>query len=349
MVVVSPRQRSASRLTEGNDPAAAAAYSRLLENFMSPDFDVATFVREMVANAESKGSSSPSGGGSPRRRSQSGGGAVAAVIAQLDQAIFTVDEQLRSKVADCYDQLLLNDTTDLDRVDGELRQVRESVAVLKATLDNVRTEAVTPFRVIKKRLDTLERAQKAAALVRSTQKLLLGVRKLRMQMQAASAESASALDGRPILGTHSAKAAILANGLETSLSTEADTLGRLPAISKEVAFIHHSSSALRKHASEALMAGLEPDAGSPVKQQALLMSAVQVLFELGCLSTESVSCAAAVVSNVDAYALQVPGESSAQGDIVNEEQFWRVAEKLGEAIVQFGRPVKTVHTTRMKR
>ncbi|KAF4719513.1 hypothetical protein FOZ62_026488, partial [Perkinsus olseni] len=308
MVVVSPRQRSASRLTEGNDPAAAAAYSRLLENFMSPDFDVATFVREMVANAENKGSSSPSGGGSPRRRSQSGGGAVAAVIGQLDQAIFTVDEQLRSKVADCYDQLLLNDTTDLDRVDGELRQVRESVAVLKATLDNVRTEAVTPFRVIKKRLDTLERAQKAAALVRSTQKLLLGVRKLRMQMQAASAESASALDGRPILGTHSAKAAILANGLETSLSTEADTLGRLPAISKEVTFIHHSSSALRKHASEALMAGLEPDAGSPVKQQALLMSAVQVLFELGCLSTESVSCAAAVVSNVDAYALQVPGE-----------------------------------------
>lgn len=42
--------------------AAAAAYSRLLENFMSPDFDVAEFVREMVANAESKGSSSPSGG-----------------------------------------------------------------------------------------------------------------------------------------------------------------------------------------------------------------------------------------------------------------------------------------------
>ncbi|KAF4701355.1 hypothetical protein FOZ63_014133, partial [Perkinsus olseni] len=111
MVVVSPRQRSASRLTEGNDPAAAAAYSRLLENFMSPDFDVATFVREMVANAENKGSGSPSGGGSPRRRSQSGGGAVAAVIGQLDQAIFTVDEQLRSKVADCYDQLLLNDTT----------------------------------------------------------------------------------------------------------------------------------------------------------------------------------------------------------------------------------------------
>ncbi|EER04635.1 hypothetical protein Pmar_PMAR019669 [Perkinsus marinus ATCC 50983] len=301
--------------------AAAAAYSRLLENFMSPDFDVAEFVREMVANAESKGSATP------RRRSQSaGGGAVGvgtAVIAQLDQAIFTVDEQLRSKVADCYDQLLLNDTTDLDRVDGELRQVRESVAVLRATLDNVQTEALAPFKVIKRRLDTLERAQKAAALVRSTQKLLLGVRKLRMQMQAANAESASAFDGRPSLGPHSAKAAILAYGLQMCRTS----VGGPRQLT--VGFC-----------SQALMVGLKPDFGSPVKQRAVLMSAVQVLFELGCLPTEGRACAAAVVSNVDAFALQVPEENSAQGDIVNLEQFWRVAEKLGEAIVLFGRPVE---------
>lgn len=42
-------------------------------------------------------------------------------------------------------------TSDLDRVDGELRQVRESVAVLRATLDNVQTEALAPFKVIKRR------------------------------------------------------------------------------------------------------------------------------------------------------------------------------------------------------
>ncbi|KAF4653870.1 hypothetical protein FOL47_010267 [Perkinsus chesapeaki] len=346
MTVLSPRQRSGSRLatTEESDPAAAAAYSRLLENFMSPDFDVATFVREMVTNAENKGAISPAGGGgaSTRRRGQQQpGGAVGAVIAQLDQAIFTVDEQLRSKVADCYDQLLLNDTTDLDRVERELRQVRESVAVLKATMQNVQSEAVAPFRDIKRRLDTLERAQKAAGLVRSTQRLLIGVRKLRMQMQAANAESASAFDyGRPALGTHSAKAAILASGLETLLSTEAETLERLPAISKEVAFIHHSSSTLRKQASEALTAALQPEVGSnAVAQRSSMVAAVQVLFELGCLATESALCAAGVLSNVDAFALQVPGQDTAQGDIVNEDQFWRVAHRLGEAISQFGRPV----------
>lgn len=71
------------------------------------------------------------------------------------------------------------------------------------------------------------------------------------------------------------------------------------------------------------MVGLKPDFGSPVKQRAVLMSAVQVLFELGriqspsrvsltllsgCLPTEGRACAAAVVSNVDAFALQVPEE-----------------------------------------
>eukprot|EP00392_Amoebophrya_sp_AT5.2_P000817 g818.t1 len=96
----------------------------------------------------------------------------------LDESLTQIQSSLHAEVRLCHDKLLDN-TFNLELLDKELNEVRENVGTLRASMREIKTHTLLPFRELKKKVVLLGRAQKVNVLLRRYLRFEFDLKKLR--------------------------------------------------------------------------------------------------------------------------------------------------------------------------
>ncbi|CAD7945322.1 unnamed protein product [Amoebophrya sp. A120] len=185
----------------------------------------------------------------------------------LDESLTGIQSNLHAEVVLCHDRLLDN-TFNLELLDKELSEVRENVSVLKASMQEVRSHCLVPFRDLRRKTALLNRAQRVNVLLRRYLRFEFDLKKLRAHVDPGSGG----------LTKEYAKAARTIYELENALLE--DGLEKLSVLQRDIHFIREVGQQIRGRAKEDLWRGL--------KEMNLLVleQATQAFYNLHCLSEE---------------------------------------------------------------
>lgn len=197
--------------------AGGAAAGPLLDVFRTPDFNVASFVRDATSQGQDR----------LRRLTQ-----------QLEDCLSYLDEELQREIIACHEELLLS-AGSVGDLDGQLGEVKAMVSTLKASAARMRSEVLSPFADVKRRTTLLERMQAVSVLIRKLRSFLSDARKLHTQMEAPTKDFS--------------KAAHTLHELEAVLGECG--LARVDVLRAEVAWIRDTGLRVRRQAEDDLRSG----------------------------------------------------------------------------------------------
>lgn len=213
--------------------------SDLIDIFRTPDFNVAEFVRDSTGQGQDS---------------------IARLTARLEDCASVVEEELRSAIISCHEELLQN-ASNVSHLEGEIGDIRQSVNAIKASVATLHGNVLVPFKDVKRRALLLERMQASNVLIRKLLRFLFDARKLRTQMDAPARDYS--------------KAAHTLHELEVVL--QENQFERITVLTTEVVWIRETGQRVRRQAEEDFRSGLRQG------NQIALNSALQVFFNLQCL------------------------------------------------------------------
>ncbi|XP_048587951.1 conserved oligomeric Golgi complex subunit 5 isoform X2 [Nematostella vectensis] len=188
--------------------------------------------------------------------------AISDSLSKLADGITLLDKELHSQVV-CHHEDLLQQATGIETLEGVLQMMQSRINSLMASVQRIQQQIVEPYNKIESRTAQLRRLQAACDVLRRVIRIMYLTKRLQEQLKGGAREVTKAAQSLS----------------ELDYLVQGADLSEIQVISQDIKMIAEARKDVENQAKQMLSQGMEG------QNQTQVATALQVFYNLGCLST----------------------------------------------------------------